>query len=65
MSSYHLGAGLAGLLFAVLGVVFLLDAVDVIAVRAAVVLPAVVIVLGIAVVMNALWQRDRGSGDGA
>ena len=59
MNRYHPGAGLAGLIFAVLGTLFLLDAVGAIEVRTAPVLPALIIALGVAVVVNALWQADR------
>ena len=52
-------AGGAGVLFVVLGVVFLLDALDVWDARAAVVLPVLVIGLGLALLAGALRGSDR------
>ena len=51
------GPAIAGVLFVVLGVVFLLDALDVWDVEAGVVLPVIVIGLGLALLAGAL----RGS----
>ena len=56
---YNLGTALAGLVFIVAGVVFLLDNLETIAVRSEVILPAVVVGLGLALVVNSL-QRNRG-----
>ena len=56
---YNLGMALAGLVFIVAGVVFLLDNVEANAVRSEVILPAVVVGLGLALVASSL-QRSRG-----
>jgi uncharacterized integral membrane protein len=56
---FDVGALLAGLVFAVLGVLFLLDATDVARFRFEVVLPAILVALGVAVIAGTLI-RDRG-----
>jgi hypothetical protein len=51
----------AGLVFIVLGVLFLLDQLDVLRLRASYVLPVVLIVLGMVVLIGALspyWRRS-------
>ena len=52
--SYDAGALTAGLLFIVLGAVFLLDRLEVWSVRPGIILPAVVIGLGVTLVLGAL-----------
>ena len=51
----------AGLLFVVLGVVYLLDALDVWDPEAALVLPLLVIGLGLALLMGAIGRSSNGS----
>jgi uncharacterized membrane protein HdeD (DUF308 family) len=51
----------AGLLFIVLGVLFLLDQLDVLQLRASYVVPVVLIVVGVVVLIGALspyWRRS-------
>jgi hypothetical protein len=51
----------AGFVFLVLGVLFLLDQLDVLRLRASYVLPVIVIVIGLVVVLGALtpwWRRS-------
>ena len=48
-----------GLIFVALGVLFLLDQLDVIDLRAAYVLPTVLIVIGVAVLVAGMGARDR------
>ena len=55
---FDLGAALAGVTFAVLGVLFLLDATEVVEFRFEIVLPAIVIALGAAMILGAV-VRDR------
>jgi hypothetical protein len=55
-SRFHLGAALTGLVFVLLGVAFLLDALDVTTWRYDLLLPAVLIGLGIAAIAGALWR---------
>jgi LiaI-LiaF-like transmembrane region len=52
----------AGLVFIVLGALFLLDQLDVLRLRAAYVVPVILIVLGVVVVGGALspyWRRSK------
>lgn len=58
---FDVGAFLAGLVFATLGVLFLLDALDVAQFRFEVVLPAILIALGIAVIAGAMLRSRGGS----
>jgi hypothetical protein len=55
---YNFGMALAGLVFIVAGLVFLLDNIEIIAVRSEVILPAVVLGLGLSLVVSSL-QRHR------
>jgi amino acid permease len=57
--SFNPGAMLVGIIFVVLGALFLLDALDVTNIRRDIVWPAVIIALGAALVISAFW-RDRG-----
>jgi amino acid permease len=53
---------IAGFVFIVLGVLFLLDQLDVLRLRASYVLPVIVIVIGLVVLMGALsplWRRPK------
>lgn len=56
---FDIGAALAGITFAVLGVLFLLEATDVADFRFEIVLPAIAIALGAAMILGAL-VRGRG-----
>ena len=56
--SFHVGAALTGLVFMVLGVCFLLEAVDAANFRFEIVLPGAVVALGLAIVFGSLF-RDR------
>lgn len=56
---FSLDAALAGILFAVLGVLFLLDAVDAADFRFEIVLPALAIGLGLALILGALVNDRR------
>ena len=56
---YNFGTALAGLVFIVAGGVFLLDNLETIDVRSEVILPAVIVGLGLALVVSSL-QRQRG-----
>ncbi|MDA0301743.1 MAG: hypothetical protein O2822_04380 [Chloroflexi bacterium] len=56
MSQFNVGAALAGLTFAATGLLFLLDEVDMIVLRAEVVVPSVVIALGVSVILGALTR---------
>jgi hypothetical protein len=52
----------AGVVFIVLGVLFLLDQLDVLRLRASYVLPVIVIVIGLVVLIGTLspfWRRPR------
>lgn len=62
--TFHLGAALSGVIFAILGALFLLDALDVTNIERDIVLPVVLIALGVALMLGALWRpgRRRGSG---
>lgn len=56
---FDVGALLTGLVFALLGGLFLLDALDVQRFRWELVLPAIIIALGIAVIVGALARTNR------
>jgi membrane-bound ClpP family serine protease len=61
--TYNRTALLAGLIFVVLGVVFLLEQLDVFELRAAYVWPVVLIAIGVAVLLgglSSLRSRDQG-----
>ncbi|MCK9487214.1 MAG: hypothetical protein M0R73_11045 [Dehalococcoidia bacterium] len=58
---FDLGAALAGVTFAVLGVLFLLDATDMATLRFEIILPAIAIALGASMILGALL-RDQRSG---
>lgn len=60
-SGFRLGGALSGVVFIVLGVLFLLDAVDAISLQLDLLLPIAAIVLGAAVVLSAAWPRGAGS----
>lgn len=60
-SGFSPGAALCGLVFIALGALFFLEAVDAIDLELDLLLPAAVIVLGLAVVLSAAWPRRRGS----
>jgi hypothetical protein len=53
------GAVFVGLVFAVLGVIFLTDALDLATWRYGVVLPAILVALGVSAIIGALWRADR------
>lgn len=55
------GGALAGVVFIVLGALFLLDAIDAITLQLDLLLPIAVIALGVAVVASAAWPRGRDS----
>ncbi len=50
------GATLAGLIFITLGVLFMLDALDVSSIQRELVWPSILIALGLAVVLSAIWN---------
>ncbi len=56
---YDMGAAAAGLVFMGAGAAFLLDRLEAIAIREGIVLPAVVVGLGLALVISSI-QRHRG-----
>lgn len=56
---YDLGSALAGVVFAAAGVAFILARLEVIELRQAVVLPAVIVGLGASLVLGSI-QRHRG-----
>jgi hypothetical protein len=56
---YDLGSALAGVVFAAAGVAFILGRLEVIELRQAIVLPAVIVGLGAALVLGSI-QRHRG-----
>ncbi|MEX1022023.1 MAG: DUF5668 domain-containing protein [Dehalococcoidia bacterium] len=56
---FDVGAALAGLVFVVLGVLFLLEALEVANFRFEVVLPVIVIALGVAAIVGALVGGRR------
>lgn len=55
--SFNPGAMLAGIIFVVLGVLFLLDSIDAANIRRDIVWPAVLIALGAALVISAFWRN--------
>jgi hypothetical protein len=57
---YNVGTALAGLVFVASGIAFLLDRLDRIELRSEVVLPAVVVGLGLALVLSSV-QGHRGN----
>lgn len=59
--NFDAGAFLAGLVFAVLGVLFLLDTLDVARFRFEVVLPGILVALGVAVIAGAVMRSRGGS----
>lgn len=59
MASWNRTALIAGVLYVVIGIVFLLDSLDVVDVRAAVVLPLLIIGLGLAVLWGGLSREHR------
>jgi hypothetical protein len=56
---FNPGAALTGLIFAALGVLFLLDTLDVTNLRRDLLWPSMLIALGLAVILSAAW-RGRG-----
>jgi len=54
--NYDLGAAFAGMVFALLGTAFLLDAIDVAVFRFEIVLPVVVIAVGVAAILSAVLR---------
>ena len=63
MEGLNRGSLIAGFVFIVLGVLFLLDQLDVLRLRASYVLPVIVIVVGLVVLMGALSPYWRRSGE--
>lgn len=59
MDSWNRTALIAGLLYVVIGIIFLLDSLDIVEVRAAVVLPLLIIGLGVAVLWGGLFRESR------
>ena len=59
--TFHTGSVVWGLIFIVLGVLFLLDQFDVIDLRAAYILPVVLIVIGAAVLLSGAASRRSRS----
>jgi len=59
MSGFHMGAALTGLVFVAVGAAFLLDEAGVLRLDTRIILPAVLIALGVAAVVNALLRRDQ------
>lgn len=57
--TYHRGAVIWGLIFVVLGVLFLLDQLEVIDLRAAYILPVVLIVIGAVFLVSGAATRRR------
>jgi membrane protein DedA with SNARE-associated domain len=57
--TYHRGSLVWGLIFVVLGVLFLLDQLDVIDLRAAYILPVVLIVIGVTFLVSGVTFRRR------
>lgn len=53
---YDLGAALAGLIVIALGVAFLLDALDLAALRFELILPVIAIAIGVAAVLSSLLR---------
>jgi hypothetical protein len=59
VDSWNRTALIAGLLYVVIGIIFLLDSLDIVEVRAAVVLPLLIIGLGVAVLWGGLFRESR------
>jgi membrane protein DedA with SNARE-associated domain len=57
--TFHTGSVVWGLIFIVLGVLFLLDQLDVIDLRAVYILPVVLIVIGAAVLLSGAASRRK------
>ena len=57
--SYNRGAVIWGLIFVVLGVLFLLDQLEVINLKAAYILPVVLIVIGVTFLISGAASRRR------
>ncbi|HEV8419997.1 MAG TPA: DUF5668 domain-containing protein [Actinomycetota bacterium] len=57
--TYHRGSVIWGLIFIVLGVLFLLDQLDVLDLRAAYILPVVLIVIGVTFLVSGAAARRR------
>jgi len=57
--TYHRGSVIWGLIFVVLGVLFLLDQLDVVDLRAAYILPVVLIVIGVVFLVSGAASRRR------
>jgi hypothetical protein len=57
--TFHVGAALAGVIFAILGALFLLDALDVASIQRDLVLPVVLIALGLALMFGTMWRPGR------
>jgi hypothetical protein len=57
--TFHRGSVIWGLIFIVLGVLFLLDQLDVIDLRAAYILPVVLIVIGATFLVSGAASRRR------
>jgi len=57
--SYNRGAVIWGLIFVVLGVLFLLDQLEVINLKAAYILPVVLIVIGVTFLISGAATRRR------
>jgi membrane protein DedA with SNARE-associated domain len=57
--SYHRGSIIWGLIFIVLGVLFLLDQLDVFDLRAAYIFPVVLIVIGVTFLISGAASRRR------
>ena len=58
MSGFHLGAALAGLVFAVAGALFLLEELDLIVLQTGLIAPRLLIALGGAAMIGTLARRD-------
>jgi hypothetical protein len=57
----HRGAIVAGALFVVIGLAFLLDAADIVDLRPAIVLPVALVIAGLALLATA-WSGDADAG---
>lgn len=63
MNEWHIGTVAAGVFFVITGVGFLLDALDLIHLRPAVVFPVAVIAIGLVIILGGSGSRTRaGSG---
>ena len=56
---FNPGAALAALIFIAIGILFLLDTLDTTDIRRELVWPAMLIALGLAVMLSALWRSRR------